>query len=145
MPKRTKDTIGTLPARYSFILNPHSDFRLSRCPKCEKPTHARKFPLFILIKDWGGFVLGKTCKYCTPCELIMVQQDELEHEMTIAAEKHCPEMIGSDYLVVGTMDRSKWKIGLDGKPRELTSMLDYVADFKNVLDLEVEPGGWRPA
>jgi len=138
-------TLGKLPPRYSFILNPHSDFRLSKCPKCARQTHQRKFPLFIHIDGWGGFVLGKTCKYCTPCELIMAFQDELETELTIAAEKHCPEAIGNDYLVVGTVEKKTWKEGLGNDAREIGSILDRLADFKEVLDVEVDPGGWRPA
>src|SRR4051794_17148071 len=73
----TKPTLGNLPPRYSFILNPHSDIRLTRCPKCERLTHPRKFALFVHVEEWGGVVLGYTCRYCTRCELIIVHQDEL--------------------------------------------------------------------
>ena len=31
-----KKKIGKRPSRYSFILNPYTDTRLSKCPKCEK-------------------------------------------------------------------------------------------------------------
>jgi hypothetical protein len=72
---------GKSPTRYSFLLNPYSDVRLSRCPRCEKLTHPRKFPLFIDVKGHGPLVLGKTCRYCNRCELIMAHQDELEAEL----------------------------------------------------------------
>src|SRR5262249_29715675 len=76
-----KNRIGKRPPQYSFILNPYSDVRLSKCPKCERPTHPRKFALVIHIQNWGPLVLGKTCRYCTRCQLIIAHQDELEAEM----------------------------------------------------------------
>ena len=138
-------TIGKLPPRYSFLLNSYPTFRLSKCPKCERPTHQRKFPLLILIKDGVAMVLGKTCKYCTSCELIMAFRDELESELAIAASKACPDAVGNDYEVIGTMDRKVWKEGLNRERAELESEIDHVADFKEILNLEVEPGGWKRA
>src|SRR5262249_60818514 len=29
------------PERYVFLLNPYTDGRLSKCPKCSRPTHPR--------------------------------------------------------------------------------------------------------
>lgn len=46
--------IGKQPPRYSFMLNRYSDVRLSKCPRCRKPTHLRKFALFIHIDGWGA-------------------------------------------------------------------------------------------
>ena len=40
-----KKRIGKLPPRYSFILNPYADVRLSKCPRCQKLTYLRKFAL----------------------------------------------------------------------------------------------------
>ena len=71
MKKSHPRRLGKLPPRYLFILNPYTDARFSKCPRCERPTHLRKFALFILIDDWGPLVLGKTCRYCTRCELII--------------------------------------------------------------------------
>ena len=48
-----KIKIGKLPQRYSLLLNSHEDVRLSKCPKCQKLTHLRKFALFIHIDEWG--------------------------------------------------------------------------------------------
>src|SRR5580700_308026 len=67
-----RETIGQLTPRYSFLLNPYLDIRLSKCPGCNGLTHNRKFALFIHIDGWGPLVLGKTCRYCTSCELIIV-------------------------------------------------------------------------
>lgn len=144
MAKATRRTIGKLPPRYSFILNPYSDVRLSKCPRCQKLTHNRKFPLFIHIDKWGPLVLGKTCRYCTPCELIMAHQDELEAELAGALGRLAPEVVGSEYLVVGTVDRKIWRAGLEGQGPTLGDALEQVADFKKVYDLHVT-GGWGPA
>src|SRR5215210_4340089 len=81
-----QERLGKLPPRYSFILNPYPDERLSKCPKCDQRTHLRKFALFILVDGFGPMVLGKTCRFCTPCELLIVHQDELEHELVVALE-----------------------------------------------------------
>ena len=137
-----ENNIGALLPRYSFILNPYSDQRLSRCPQCEKLTHLRKFALLINVDDWGPMVLGKTCRYCTPCELIMAHQDELESELAYSFASLAPEVIGNEYIVLGTVDKKLWKQGLKGGQPQLEETLQHVADFKRVLTLEVEPGGW---
>ena len=139
-----KNRIGTQPPRYSFILNQYPDERLSRCPQCQKLTHLRKFALLINIDDWGPMVLGKTSRYCTPCELIMVHQDELEGELAHSFASLAPKVIGNEYIVLGTVDRKLWKQGLKGEQPQLEEMLKQMADFKRVLTLEVEPGGWYP-
>jgi hypothetical protein len=87
-------SIGKLPSRYSFILNPYKNVRLSKCPRCQKPTHMRKFALLIHVDEWGLLALGKTCRYCTRCELIIAHKDELEDELVGVFERHAPEVIG---------------------------------------------------
>ena len=88
-----KRTVGNLPPRYSFILNPYRDIRLSKCPKCDRPTHLRKFALLIHVDDWGPLVLGKTCRYCTPCELIVAHQDELEAQLAHSLSSIAPKAV----------------------------------------------------
>ena len=136
--------VGKLAARYSFLLNPYSNERLSKCPECKRLTHARKFPLLIHVDGYGPFVLGKTCRYCTPCEIIIVHQDELEAELVICFERLAPNAIGNDYLVLGTVDKKYWRQGLNGREQSLDDMLEHMADFKKWLDLKIE-GGWGPA
>jgi hypothetical protein len=140
-----KKHIGKLPPRYSFMLNPYLDQRLSKCPKCKKLTFLRKFALFIHLNDWGPVALGKTCRWCNRCELIMVHQDELDAELANTLSRLAPERIGGSYLVLGTIDQRAWKQGLTGQGLPLGNALEHVADFKTTYDLIVEPGGWRPA
>ncbi|MDY6781753.1 MAG: hypothetical protein SW833_04220 [Cyanobacteriota bacterium] len=98
--------------------------------------------LFILIEDLGPITLGKTCRYCSKCELIMAHQDELERELTFSVQKIAPETVGNEYFVVGTFDKKVWKRGLQSGSTSSSEVFDHLADFKEMLDLQVEPGGW---
>jgi hypothetical protein len=104
-----KYKLGRLPPRYPFILNPYEYTRLSKCPRCQKLTHMRKFVLFILIEGWGPLALGKTCRYCTPCELIIAHKNELEDELVGFFEGRWPDVIGNPYIVLGTVEKQRWK------------------------------------
>jgi len=137
--------IGERSPRYSYMLNPYSDVRLSKCPKCGKLTYARKFALLIHIEAWGPLALGKTCRYCSRCELIMVHQDELEAELAQSFTRIAPEVIGNAYLVLGTVEKKVWQEALNGRGQPLEHIREHVAQFKKVYALEYEPGGWYPA
>ncbi|HYH82577.1 MAG TPA: hypothetical protein VEX86_22490 [Longimicrobium sp.] len=91
---------GKLPPRYRFALNPFPEVRWARCPRCDKLMHARKFPLLIAWLDGTMLVLGKTCRYCTPCEFIIAHQHEVEEE--IAVFRHArPGRAEGEYLWSG--------------------------------------------
>ena len=77
---------GECAPRYTFILNPHVDYRASKCPLCKKTTYERKFPLVILVAETHPLVLGFTCKYCSRCELIIAHKDALETQLAVAYE-----------------------------------------------------------
>jgi hypothetical protein len=138
-----KGRIGKLPPRYSFILNPYPDERFSKCPRCRELTHPRKFALFIHVTSWGPLTLGKTCVYCSRCEMIVAHQHELEAQLTQTFDKVAPAVIGNEYLVLGTVDQQSWKAGLAGAGPALDELLQHMADFEHVLKVEVDPGGWR--
>ena len=116
--------IGKLEPRYAFILNPYPDERLSKCPRCHAPTHPRKFALLIDIDEWGPLVLGKTCVYCSVCELIIVHQQELEGELALTFLERAPLIVGNEYTVFGTVEKSFWKSGL-GAGSTLGEMLEH--------------------
>ncbi|MGO9117474.1 MAG: hypothetical protein ACLQPD_07645 [Desulfomonilaceae bacterium] len=137
-----KPKIGKLPPKFTFILNPHAHTRVSRCPICRRLTHMRKFPLLIYIDEWGLLALGKTCRYCSPCELIVLHQDELEDELVHTFERVAPDVIGNQYLVLGTVEKKWWKEGLGRVGDQKREALEHLAGFKKVLGLD--PGGWRP-
>ena len=140
---KSKKHFGEQPPRYSLLLNPYQNTRLSKCPLCERPTHPRKFPLIVHIDEWGPLVLGKTCRYCARCELIILHQDELEFELATSMTKLAPHVIGNKYVVLGTTDKKTWQQGLQGA-LDVADLRKYMADFKKYLDLKIEGGGWGP-
>ena len=144
MSKKRSHRVGKLSPRYAFALNPYEDARFSKCPKCKGTMNARKFPLFIHVDDWLPFTLRKTCRYCPRCEFIIAHQDELEAELTHFFAQHHPDVVGNDYLVLGTVDLKAWKEGMRGKQSTLDQMLEHVSDFKTHRTLEIDWGGWRP-
>ncbi len=73
----------------------------------------------------------------------MAHQDELEGELALSLQKIAPQAIGNEYFVVGTFDKKLWQSKLQNEANELTSeTFNYLADFKKMLDLNIEPGGW---
>ena len=134
---------GKLAARYSFALNSDGNSRFSKCPKCGKLMHPRKFPLLIHVDDSGLIVLGKTCRYCSRCDLIIAHQQELEAELANSFSTRAPAVIGNPYFVIGTVDRTIWTRGLRNSSA-VRDIEDQTADFKHYLDVWVEPGGWVP-
>lgn len=133
---------GKLKPRYSLILNKYSDFRASKCVKCDKPTFLRKFALLVHIDNGGLMTLGKTCRYCAKCELMVVHQYELEAEMAYKFQTLNPEIIGNDYLILGTVDKKFWQQQLIKTDSSLDEILKHTADFKKYLNFEYQPAGW---
>jgi hypothetical protein len=52
--------------------------------------------------------LNKTCRYCPRCDLPIAHQDELEAWLAAFFRDHQPEIVGNDYMVLGTEDRADW-------------------------------------
>lgn len=139
-----QERLGNLLPRYSLLLNPYRRECLTRCPRCEQQTHRRKFALLIGIEGFGTMMLGKTCRFCPVCELLVVHQDELENELAVALQTRDLSAIGNEYMVLGTVDREAWRKGLKGRAGEIGNVLDHIAEFKE--ELELESGGWhRPS
>jgi len=57
--------------------------------------------------------------------------------------ERAPEVIGNEYLVLGTVDRKVWKEGLQ-EPGSLETIRNNAADFKKYMEVGYDPGGWRP-
>lgn len=133
--------IGKLKPIYTLLLNPHTDVRLSRCPKCERPTFARKFPLLVHAQGHGLYVQAKTCKYCSRCKMVMVQQDELEAQLAHAARRRFPAALGHEYMIIGVAELKTFKKSIDG-PTSFGELLEHVSDFREQIGLSCSPGGW---
>jgi Flp pilus assembly protein TadD len=73
--KRTGKPLGKQPARYRFFLNPYQDARFTTCPQCRLRTRQRKYSLVIHVHSMPTLILGKTCRYCDTCDLLIAHQD----------------------------------------------------------------------
>ncbi len=122
MSSKEAPRLGKLPPKYVFILNPYTDARFTRCPGCDQKTKQRKLPLFIHVEPLRPVVLGKTCRYCPDCDLLIVHQDELEAQLEALFAERDPSLIGNDYLVLGTVERQAWREGMK-QPKGIKEML----------------------
>src|SRR6266568_5415715 len=132
--KDEKDTprLGKQPPRYRFFLNPYQDARFSTCPQCAKKTGQRKLPLFIHIDPRQPLLLNKTCRYCPHCDLLIAHQNELDEVISRVFSVLNPEVVGNNYLVIGSLDKAAWKCGTQ-QPLTLQETLDALHDFKEVV------------
>jgi hypothetical protein len=128
--------LGKQPARFSFFLNPYQDARFTWCPRCRGRTRILKFPLVIHVDPKNPVVLNKTCRYCDVCDLLIVHRDELEQQLALLFTHRAPELVGNDYLVIGTMDRPVYELSRK-KPLTILEMLDNLHDFKEVLQFKL--------
>jgi hypothetical protein len=134
--------LGKQPPLYRFCLNPYSDVRYTSCPLCGAKMRQRKLPLLIHVAPMQPVAINKICKYCPACDLLIAHQDEVEDLLVGVFEPRRPDMIGNDYLVIGTLDRPAWKQGMTA-PLPLEAMLAHLHDFKRVVTIQPS-GGWEP-
>jgi hypothetical protein len=133
--------LGSLRPRYRFALNPLPEVRWSRCPRCDRLMHPRKFALVIGVAQAGMVALGKTCRYCTPCEFIIAHQEEVEAELAYLFSRKLPEAVGNEYLVVGTLDLKVWRKSLS-EPVGWEEMSARMADIKHPMILHDPRRRW---
>ena len=136
-PKAKQRRVGKQPPRYRFFLNPYQDVRFTVCPGCGAKTRQRKLPLFIHVVPFNPVVVNKTCRYCPACDLLIAHQDEVEAFLAAFFAEHNPEVIGNDYLALGTLDPSDWQRGTQS-PLPVKQMLERLHDFTEVV--QIEPG-----
>ena len=135
--------LGKQPPRYKFFLNPYLNARFTRCPMCEAKVKQKKLPLVIHVDDWGMFVLNKTCRFCPGCQLLIAHGDELESFLAAFFEQQAPEIVGNDYLVIGTVDRADWKRGNQGTVTT-GDIIERLHDFEDVLHFKRVPHSMPP-
>jgi hypothetical protein len=140
---RNGPRLGKQPPRHRFFLNPYSDVRFTTCPQCGGKTRVRKLPLVIHIDPMQLIALNKTCRYCPSCDLLIAHQNELEAWLAAFFGEHRPEIVGNDYLVVGTVERAAWRRGTR-TPLTTAEMLEHLHDFIEVVRFEPAPR-WGPA
>lgn len=127
--------IGKQSPRHRFILNPYSEERFAVCPECDRPTEERKFPLVIHVDPRNPVSINKTCCYCPDCDLLIAHRDEVEAQLAALFEGRNPELIGNDYLVIGTLDPEVWARGRQ-TPLTIPEMMDNLHDFEAVLRIQ---------
>ena len=135
--KGTRKALGKQLPLYRFFLNPYHDIRFTSCPQCRSKTRLRKFPLVIHVDPTHTLILGKTCRYCTNCDLLIVHKDQLEEQLAAYFSTTNPEIIGNDYLVMGTLDKPEWKQGMQD-PLSMQEMLEHLHDFKEAVTFRLE-------
>ena len=133
--------MGALPPKYSFVLNPHVDYRATKCPGCEAQTRVRKIPLVIHVEGVGLLTLRKTCRLCVVCETVIAHQAEIESAIKASAGQATGAV--PDYLVLGTVNPRVWRQGLSGAV-SLDVLRRNMADFKAHKQIKYTPGGWYP-
>lgn len=141
MPNKSR-FFGDLPARYNFFLNPYSDVRFTRCPQCEGKTSRKKVPLMIHVDPYNPVNLNYTCRYCPKCDILIAHRDEIEGHLHRLFSERAPEVIGNDYMVMGTTERAYWKEGFS-KPHLPPETLANLHGFKEYLNFK-RTGGWLP-
>lgn len=130
--------LGARASRYAFVLNPHTDSRFTRCPRCETKTNVRKIPLVIHVEGFGLALVGKTCQLCLRCDTLVAHKAELDNVLRTIVDVQSPE-----YVVLGTIDRRVYRRGLsDGA--SLDDVKAHMADFKSYWKVDVTPAGRYP-
>lgn len=145
MTKTKKPQFGGLSPKYSFVLNPYPDLRVSRCPFYEHKTGQRKIPLLIHVKPTHLIVLNYTCRYCPTCDLLIAHKHVIEHLLAEMFHQYDPGAIGNEYLIIGTVEKTAWREGLQ-KPKAVADMLPHTSDFAEYYEeLRVTRPGWYRA
>jgi Flp pilus assembly protein TadD len=127
--------LGKQAARHHLFLNPYRDTRLTTCPKCQQKTRPRKFSLVVNVHPKYSIIVDKICRFCYPCDLLIVHQDQLEERLAASFETINPQAIGNDYQVVGTIERAEWNQGKQD-PSPFERVIEYLHDFKAVVTFE---------
>jgi hypothetical protein len=137
--KKPMTQLGKQLPRYHFFLNPYEDMRFTKCPQCDNKMHQRKLPLVIHVDPMQILSLNKTCRYCPFCDLLIAHQDDGEHLLASIFTEQKPEVVGNDYLVIGTMARPAWKRGTQQQVNP-QGTFEALHDFKEVVTFKLAGG-----
>jgi hypothetical protein len=125
---------GHLEPRYTCYVNPFVDVRFSRCPTCEGRTQVREFALVVHVDPEGIFPTRISCKWCRACGLIIVHKREFEDALRTGLAEVSPDQVGSDYLIIGTLEMRIWT-RLNQGFAILETVRRSTSDFLNVAEL----------
>lgn len=138
-PKHKKRVqFGKLPPKHIFFLNPYTNERFTRCPKCGGKTLKRKRPFLIHIDPQLLMNCNLTTPYCPVCDLIIMHQDVLEQFLAESCERNGrPDLIGNNYLVIGTVERSAFARSFEDTHLTFEDTVAHSHDFKEVVRFEI--------
>lgn len=141
--RKKKSQLGELPPKYKFFLNPYKDARFTQCPQCEQKMKVRKHPFFIHIAPEQPLVLNMSGKYCPTCDLLLLHQNKVEELLAAAMIGRNPDVIGNEYLILGTVTRKGWREAQKNR-QGLKMIFRYLHEFKEYLTFKPRHYGWRP-
>ena len=102
--------------------------KISRCPLCAQKSGQRKLPLLIHVLPRFVFALNYTCRFCSACDLLVAHKHEIEGMLAAMFRQNDPSVIGNDYLVSGTVEKSAWREGME-QSMAMEDMLAHSGDF----------------
>lgn len=86
-------------------------------------------------------VQGKSGKYCSKCELIIMHDFEIREQIAASGRFPVPENGDIEFLVLGTVDLKVWKKSI-ADPKPIGELFEHMADIKSYHDVKLEPRGW---
>jgi lipoate synthase len=92
--------------------------------------------LVISIKPGQLLLMNMPCRYCQECDLIIARKRELESAVTDRLRESVPESTGTDYSVLGTLDREDWVAGSSGA-LGLREIKERLYAFKDVWNFDL--------
>ncbi len=140
---RNKISFGCLQPKYNYTLNPYPQFRFYKCPDCKNKTGQRKLPLLIHIDPKNLIALNYTNQYCHRCDMLIGKKNEIEHQLTNMFLKIDKEIIGNNYIVLGTVETKAWRENIN-HPKPFGEMRQHIHDFKSYQNLCMTMAGWFP-
>jgi hypothetical protein len=141
--RKKKRLLDKQPRLHTFFLNPYTNARFTRCPQCDAPTKVRKKIFVVHIEPGHLANLNMSGRYCPDCDLMILHQDIVESMLAWAFASHNPDVIGNEYLIMGTLNRKAWK-AIQEQPHNHQLVFDNLHVFKNVVTFEPVHYGWRP-
>jgi hypothetical protein len=137
--RERKGGAGEPKPRFDLFLNPYEGCAFTRCPQCNRTTKVRMHCLLIHIEPTQLVSFNKSCRLCARCGLLIVRKAELKAYLAaVCTERGRPELVGNEYLVVGTIDRALHRKGKKGGIDPATAAKACVPLRKQV---EFTPGG----
>jgi hypothetical protein len=101
--------------------------------------------LLIHVEPQHLVALNYTCRYCQACDLLIANKYEIESYLTDMFIENTPEIVGNKYLVVGTVEKTAWRKGMQ-QSITVGEMLPYACYFKETYkELRAQRPGWYKA